>query len=50
MIKVLLKTNVVTLLGQYLHSDEVDVLIPVIGTLQECATEVSTVTYLIKMY
>ncbi|XP_003387718.1 PREDICTED: armadillo repeat-containing protein 4 [Amphimedon queenslandica] len=37
--RVLLKTNVVTLLGQYLHSDEVDVLIPVIGTLQECATE-----------
>jgi hypothetical protein len=35
----MLKTNVVSLLGQYLHSTEVKLLIPVIGTLQECATE-----------
>ena len=38
----LLKTNVVTLLGRYLQSDKEEVLIPVVGTLQECASEVCT--------
>ena len=36
----LLKTGAVPLLGRLLESDQVDVLIPVVGTLQECASEV----------
>ena len=37
----LLKTGAVPLLGRLLESEQVDVLIPVVGTLQECASEVS---------
>ena len=36
----LLKTGTVPLLGKLLATDNVDVLIPVVGTLQECASEV----------
>ena len=35
-----MKTGAVPLLGRLLESDQVDVLIPVVGTLQECASEV----------
>ena len=35
-----MKTGAVPLLGKLLESDQVDVLIPVVGTLQECASEV----------
>ena len=38
--KALLKTGAVPLLGKLLATDNVDVLIPVVGTLQECASEV----------
>lgn len=37
----LLKTGAVPLLGKLLTSENVDVLIPVVGTLQECASESS---------
>ena len=40
--KALLKTGAVPLLGELLATDCVDVLIPVVGTLQECASEVSS--------
>ncbi len=40
--KALLKTNVVPLLGKLLQSNEESILIPVVGTLQECASEVHT--------
>ena len=40
-IQALLKTGAVPLLGRLLESEEVDVLIPVVGTLQECASEVN---------
>ena len=39
-LKALLKTGAVPLLGKLLATDNVDVLIPVVGTLQECASEV----------
>lgn len=41
-LKALLKTGAVPLLGKLLATDNVDVLIPVVGTLQECASEVSS--------
>ena len=41
----LLKTGAVPLLGRLLESDQVDVLIPVVGTLQECASEVGLDTH-----
>ena len=37
----LLKTGAVPQLGRLLETDHVDVLIPLVGTLQECASEVS---------
>ena len=40
MLKAWLKTGAVPLLGKLLATDNVDVLIPVVGTLQECASEV----------
>ena len=40
-LKALLKTGAVPLLGKLLATDNVDVLIPVVGTLQECSSEVS---------
>ena len=40
LLKALLKTGAVPLLGKLLATDNVDVLIPVVGTLQECASEV----------
>ncbi len=39
-LQALLKTGAVPLLGRLLETDNVDVLIPVVGTLQECASEV----------
>ena len=36
-----MKTGAVPLLGKLLSTDKVDVLIPVVGTLQECASLVS---------
>ena len=47
----LLKTGAVPLLGRLLESEQVDVLIPVVGTLQECASEVQCVhVHEIHMY
>ena len=40
-----MKTGAVPLLGRLLSTDNVDVLIPIVGTLQECASEVSTCVY-----
>ena len=50
LLQALLKTGAVPLLGRLLESDQVDVLIPVVGTLQECASEVgsqNTCTYIL---
>ena len=41
----LMKTGAVPLLGRLLESEQVDVLIPVVGTLQECASEVINDTH-----
>ena len=41
----LLKTGAVPLLGKLLATDHVDVLIPVVGTLQECASEVHALSH-----
>ena len=40
-VQALLKTAAVPLMGKLLATDNVDVLIPMVGTLQECASEVS---------
>ena len=40
MVQALLKTGAVPLLGKLLETDDVEVLVPVVGTLQECASEV----------
>lgn len=40
-----MKTGAVPLLGKLLSTDSVDVLIPVVGTLQECASLVSIIIY-----
>ena len=46
-----MKTGAVPLLGKLLESEQVDVLIPVVGTLQECASEVQyTVQCTYKIY
>ena len=39
-LQALLKTGAVPLLGRLLETDDVEVLVPVVGTLQECASEV----------
>ena len=37
------RARAVPLLAKLLHSENEDVLVPVVGTLQECASEVCTV-------
>ena len=50
MLQALLKTGAVPLLGKLLASTNEEVLIPVVGTLQECASEVSTYAHTYNTY
>jgi len=48
-LQALLKTGAVPLLGKLLSTENVDVLIPVVGTLQECASEVRVCQYMFSI-